>query len=211
VKFDRLRAALHHKVPVDDGAFDAVYPRVYRVVSSCYWTPVATAQQAAAMLADAGAKRVLDVGAGVGKFCIVAALGWRTMSFVGIEQRARLVGAARRAARLLDVPARVEWGRAEEVSVAEYDGFYFFNPFLENLFDAENRLDDAVELSKERYERDVNMTREWLRMAQPGTPVVTYCALPCEMAGLELVEETYSNGGTLRLWVKECAAAEVAP
>src|SRR5258708_7840111 len=80
-----------------DGAFDAVYDDGIRALSEQHWTPVAVAERAARLLALAGARRILDVGAGAGKFCIVGAL-CTGAEFVGVERREGLVRVARRAA-----------------------------------------------------------------------------------------------------------------
>src|SRR5258708_32599839 len=71
--------------------------RKIRALSGQHWTPVAVAARAADLLTRAGATRILDVGAGVGKFCIVGALS-TAAEFVGVERREGLVQVARRAA-----------------------------------------------------------------------------------------------------------------
>src|SRR5262245_2791350 len=80
-----------------DGSFDSVYDEEIRALSEEHWTPVAVAARAARILTFAGATRILDVGSGVGKFCIVGAL-CTAARFVGVERRHRLVSIARRAA-----------------------------------------------------------------------------------------------------------------
>jgi hypothetical protein len=67
-----------------DLAFDALYERRIRELSPQHWTPVRIARRAAELLTLSGAKRILDVGSGVGKFCIVGALTTEAQ-FVGIE------------------------------------------------------------------------------------------------------------------------------
>src|SRR5271165_160023 len=83
----------------EDEAFDSIYPPYIQAISRRFWTPVAVARQAARLLYQAGARRVLDVGSGVGKFVLVAAGAVPEMLFVGVEQRAHLVEVARRAQR----------------------------------------------------------------------------------------------------------------
>ena len=84
-------------VPIDDTSdaqLDALLPEAVRRVSSVYWTPVRVARRAAQIFDDLGISRVLDVGSGPGKFCIVAGARVPRMSFVGIEHRPHLVAAA---------------------------------------------------------------------------------------------------------------------
>src|SRR6185437_914320 len=56
-----------------DSDFDAIYPAPVRRVSASFWTPVSVAVRAADLLVDDPSTRVLDIGSGVGKFCIVGA------------------------------------------------------------------------------------------------------------------------------------------
>src|SRR5262245_45227064 len=81
-----------------DREFDRAYPLRLRRVAALYWTPVRVAELAARFLAPSPRARVLDVGAGGGKVCVVGALvtGAR---FTGVEHDPALVTAARAAAR----------------------------------------------------------------------------------------------------------------
>jgi SAM-dependent methyltransferase len=192
----------------DDTSFDRLYPTAIRRASPRYWTPVGIARRAARLLRDAGARRVLDVGSGVGKFVLVAAATAPEVSWVGIEQRAHLVVHARRAAReLATTNARFVVGDATDVSWGAYDGFYFFNSFAENLFGVHERLDDRAELSFARFARDVERAHAALRAAPPGTAIATFHGssgrIPCSF---ELAHVGPAASGWLRLWIKTGAA-----
>src|SRR4051795_13047165 len=97
-----LRDALARGEPVDDAALDAVFPDELRARSAVHWTPVAVARRAAAMLAPLAGHRILDVGAGVGKMCVIGAAVTRA-TWWGIEQDEAQVEAARHAAWALGV------------------------------------------------------------------------------------------------------------
>jgi hypothetical protein len=87
-------AALHAGDSVSDEEFDRLLPTWARNVSGLHFTPVRVARRAAELLVARAGARVLDVGAGVGKLCIVGALTTQG-SFVGVEQRGHLVAAGR--------------------------------------------------------------------------------------------------------------------
>src|SRR4051794_37888374 len=72
-RFSSIRETLRSQKLVSDRVFDAVYPSWARQKSSLHWTPVHIAVRAATLLAERRGARLLDIGAGVGKFCIVAA------------------------------------------------------------------------------------------------------------------------------------------
>jgi SAM-dependent methyltransferase len=203
MKVDRLRRALQDRLPVRDQDFDAIYPFAYREVSAEYWTPVDTARRAAELLVGEGARRILDVGAGVGKFCLVGAASTTQACFVGIEQRVRLVQAARDAQhRLRAERVEILHGRLDEIDTAAFDAFYFFNPFGENIFRYTSPLGTDVPLSRERYEADVRQAAAVLTAAGSGTRVVTYNGYGGRMPGMyELVHAERHHSSPLQLWI----------
>ena len=117
----------------------------------------------------------MDIGAGAGKFCIATALAGGS-TFVGIEQRPRLVRAARHLARLFRVEDRVHFlhGAFGDEPPPFAEAYYMYNPFGENLFPLAEHLDEDVELGGDRYVRDVTMVEAFLATARVGTFVVTY-------------------------------------
>lgn len=205
----RLADAIRAGCPVADGEFDRVYPERVRRLSARFWTPVAVAVRAAALLVDGGASRVLDVGAGVGKFCIVGALVTGA-SFTGVEERADRVAAARRAVAAFRVSSvTLVHGRMERVAFDSYDGFYFFNPFAEVL---EPGLAGARgREAATRYWRDVSRAQAALVTARPGARLVTYHGFGGLVPpGYRLVAREASATGPLECWEKVDARARAA-
>jgi SAM-dependent methyltransferase len=190
---------------VGDHVFDEVFPESARLVSSVYWTPVRVALRAARLLADRPGSTILDVGAGVGKFCIVAAAA-RDARVVGVEHRPHLVDIARNAAAQIGVEVDLHHGTLESHDPTRFDGIYLFNPFAENLSPPQDRLDETVVLSEERFWRDIEITEQFLRDARVGTRVVTYCGwgggMPAEYH--RVLRE--SRAGTFELWIKSSVA-----
>jgi hypothetical protein len=208
IRLDVLRRALQARAPVRDEDFDCVYPLRYRQISAQYWTPVEAARRAAALLAGEDVRRVLDVGAGVGKFCVVAAASVPRATFTGVEHRRHLVDAGRRAVRILRIP-RVELlhARLSQIAAGDFDAFYFYNPFAENLLGQSLRIDDSVPLSLARFDADVRRSHALLATAPPGTRVVTYYGYGGQMpAGYDLVHADRGHVGLLQLWVRTCSA-----
>jgi len=118
---------------IEDEKFDLIYSRTIRELSSLHWTPVAVATEAAKLLVTASGVRVLDIGCGPGKFCLVGA-SLTDGRFTGVEQRSDLVAAARQAATDLALPGvNFIHGNVTAVNFADYDAFYLFNPFDENM------------------------------------------------------------------------------
>ncbi|WP_394842318.1 class I SAM-dependent methyltransferase [Pendulispora brunnea] len=204
MRLDRLRRALREGDSVRDEDFDDVLPLEYRRLSTRFWTPVRAARRASQWLEREGALRVLDVGAGVGKFCVVGALGTRRTRFIGVEHRKALAQVASDVASMLGARrATIFHGHLEDVDIRSYDAFYFFNPFAENVIPSAPQPDDSVELSSERFQRDIGLAERLLIQAPAGTPVVTYCGYGKNMPhDYRLVCDEY-HAGPLRLWVKD--------
>jgi SAM-dependent methyltransferase len=171
----RIAATIQAGGFVTDRAFDRFLALEHESVSAVHWTPVFVARRAAQWLGELDVQSVVDIGAGVGKFCVAAALAGRC-HFTGIEQRPRFVAAARALADLFDVTSRVRFiqGALGEVSVPDAEAFYLYNPFGENLFGPEDHLDADVELGSKRYARDVADVEDLLRNARVGTYLISY-------------------------------------
>jgi len=147
---------------VDDERFDQVFPAPMRHLSKVHFSPVAVAAHAARFLVQAPGTRVLDVGAGVGKLCLVGALV-TPGTFHGVERHAPFVQAARAAARLLHQPhTHFLHGDMREVDWRRFDAFYLYNPFAD--------LDPAGSAAG----ACVRFVGEQLDAARPGTRVATY-------------------------------------
>jgi len=167
----RLRAG--H--PVSDSDFDAIYPPLIRDKSEIHWTPVAVAQRAAQMLMEGRQhSRILDVGSGPGKFCLIGALS-TPGTFVGVEQRPHLTELARDFV-LTHQLKRVGFLNAgiEQIDWSPFGGIYLYNPFVETLYQPSNRIDDTIESGEARYVRLVRFVQMMLHRLKVGTRVVTF-------------------------------------
>ncbi len=185
-----------------DEEFDLIFPVRIRKHSSLHWTPKDVAIAAARLLVTAPGTRVLDIGCGPGKFCLVGAtLG--NGHFTGIEQRKDLVAAARRAAKKLGVTnVRFLRGNVRELSFADYDAFYLYNPFAENI--AGHRIDATVPLSVSLFKSYIRYVAAQLGGRPLGTRVVTYAGYADEIPSCYDCEATYFDD-ELKLWVKNRA------
>lgn len=184
----------------DDERFDQIYPPRVRKLSSQHWTPVAVASAAAKLLVSKPGTRVLDIGCGPGKFCLIGSL-LTDGHFTGIEQRSQLAKAARQAALDQGIyNVEIIHGNVTSVSFSNYDAFYLFNPFEENMFERQ-KIDGAVPLSATLYKKYTRYVAAELRAKPIGTRVVDYAGYShgvpscyhCQLSGFS---------GRLKLWVK---------
>jgi len=185
-------------------------PREWSSKSEVHFTPVDVARRATELLVDHPGARVLDVGAGVGKFCIVGACTAPQALFVGIERRRHLVLVANQLARELEVAnVLFAYGDMVEVNWSTFDAFYLYNPFAEQLRRGRTGpyiLDETLELDPANFLFYLQFVRDRLAEARAGTRVVTYHgfgAPPPPGYVLEANEKVGSD--CLELWVKKSA------
>jgi SAM-dependent methyltransferase len=198
-----LTARLRAGQEVDDDEFDDLYPPGVRAISSVFWTPMSVAVRAAELLAWRPRARVLDVGSGVGKLCVIAA-GVTNATYVGVEARASLVAVAEEASRRAEAErVRFIHGHFADLDVREFDALYFFNPFEEFLWPPDDRLDHEPGAGNERFVEDVTLTLHMLDRARVGTRVVTYHGFGGRMPdGYRLEHREWRRSSSLDLWVK---------
>jgi SAM-dependent methyltransferase len=199
----RVREGLAQDACADE-TFDRLFPLEVRSKSERHWTPVSVARMAASRLVEHGASRVLDAGSGPGKFCIVAAGGYPSTTFVGIEQRVGLVRAARQVAKRLGITnSRFALGDALARPWTKFDGFYFFNPFTENCWGAQDVFDAGRGGPKQRFRTEGLRVAQRLCEARLGSILVTYHGLGGPIpSSYELISEENCGSGPLRTWIK---------
>lgn len=184
-----------------DQDFDLIFPEAIGRLSVCHWSPVNVCRTAAQMLVVEPGTRVLDIGCGPGKFCVIGATTTQG-HFTGVEQRAKLARIAQDVVKKHHVP-RVEivHGNIQDVNFRDFDAFYLFNPFEENVLPA-LRIDYDVELKPRLYtEYTVHVQRQLLRMPM-ATRVVTYCGDCLEIPDCYACVKTAFTE-KLKLWVKK--------
>jgi SAM-dependent methyltransferase len=193
-----LAALAAGHVPADR-ELDRLYPEAVRKLSRTHWTPAHAAVRAAAWLAPHPGARVLDVGSGVGKLCIVGALT-TAGEFTGIERHAPLVEVAAEVARVYAVPrVRFRAGDATAVDWSGFDGVYLYNPFA-----ADVEIDGAEGAGVAAH-ADAWIERAVARLAdlRPGARVAIYVGLGAPMpAGLRLEWEERIGAWPLSSWVR---------
>jgi predicted RNA methylase len=188
---------------VSDEEFDAVYTPDIRSLSFLHWSPVAVAMRAAQMLTEMGATRILDVGAGAGKFCIIGSLS-SPIHFTGAEQRRNLVEVARTAALRLGADrTRFVHANIVDFDWDPFNGFYLYNPFQEQVEHDLHPIDQTLTRSSELHRTYVASTIAKLIRAPIGTAVVTYSGFGGVMPPqYRRVHRQEFRGAGIVLWVR---------
>jgi predicted RNA methylase len=187
-----------------DRSFDRFLPDPLRLVSPEYWTPLAVAKRAADWLEDQGIRTVVDIGSGVGKFCVAGAL-FSQCRFTGLEQHSSLVRSAEVLVDLFDLNDRVSFvtGALGAVPTPIGDAYYFFNPFGEYWLGADYPTVSDADVAGTRWSDDIAAAEDLLDSVPAGTWILTCNGFGGRMpVSYELVRVDWEFGGVLRLWRK---------
>ena len=184
-----------------DLQFNRLYPEPIQLLAARHWTPLAVARKAANFLAAEQNARILDIGSGVGKFCLAAAHYKPNAFYYGIEQRKQLVSYAETARETLwlDNVFFIN-GNFTQLDFRNYDHFYFYNAFYENLSDT-NKIDDSIDYSPELFNYYNRYLFKQLEQKPPGTRLATFHSVEDEIpqdyhiVGAEMNE-------LLKFWIK---------
>lgn len=163
---------LKNRDSINDSSFDDIYPERIRGLSASHWSPILAALKAAKLATEKPSSRVLDLGSGAGKFCMIGALTTDGF-FVGVEQREYLVELSKSISRKLRVP-RAEFicSNITEYDWTDFDSIYIYNPFSENL-DPKIKIDDLCALDASLYVKYIKMVQTKLNALSPGKRIIT--------------------------------------
>lgn len=195
---DRLRRS----ADVADRDFDRIFPDWAQELSPIHFTPVKVAVLAAAWLAAGRGARVLDVGAGAGKLCLVGALTTRGV-FTGAELRPELAALAGEVARRHAVErCSFVAGDALALDWRGFDGLYLYNPFGERLPDRPF-IDESLPRTPEAFRDAVAATEAQLSAMPAGARLATYHGFGGLVpAGWDVVRAVRIGDGSLICWMK---------
>ena len=185
-----------------DARFQTLYPDFLKPLSKNHWTPLHVARKAAVFLAAEKGVSILDIGSGMGKFCLAAAYYCPGASYFGIEQRKDLTEYAEAARQRLGLNnVSFIHGNITDVDFSQYNHFYFYNSFYENIAPA-GKIDEKLPYSIERYHEYRYFLYRQLEQKPSGTRVATFYGRD------EQMPQGYHVGGSdlddlLKYWVKE--------
>jgi SAM-dependent methyltransferase len=185
---------------LSDDEFDMIFADDILPASEIHFTPVDVSIIAARYLAEVAGTRVLDIGSGAGKFCVIGATctdGY----FIGVEMRLSFSEEASHISNVYDL-ANVQFVHANitDINFTDYDAFYIFNPFQENI-SISDRINDEIPLNKAFYEEYTLYVKDQLDKMPLGTRLVTYFSTCTEVPQSYHMQGS-DFGGKLKFWEK---------
>lgn len=157
-----------------DKKFNSLYPPYIQKVARKHFTQLGVAQMAAEFLANGEAVKILDIGSGAGKFCLAAAYYQPKAQYYGIELRENMADNAEILRNKLGFNnVTFMKGSFEDVDFTQYNHFYFYNSFYENIVDV-HRIDESLPFSREQYNTYNAALFKKLEQMPAGTRLVTF-------------------------------------
>ena len=188
----------HH---LSDKLLDNLYPPSIKALGKEHWTPVHIACEAARFLVGSGNRLVLDIGSGVGKFCLAAASLFGDSYFFGVEQREYLVEHAEVAKQILRLNNAIFiYANFTQIDLGKFDSFYFFDSFHENL-DRARRIDNQIAYSRGLYKYYTRYLLAQLALKPSGTRLCTLYSPEDEIPDNYLQVGAYSDN-SLKCWIR---------
>jgi SAM-dependent methyltransferase len=184
-----------------DAEFNQLYPSSIQMLAQRHWTPLIVVRKTAHFLAAESNVRILDIGSGVGKFCLAAAHYEPKAFYYGIEQRKRLVNHAETAKEILRVE-NVSFlnGNFTQIDFRNYDHFYFYNAFYENITGTD-KIDNSIDYSSELFNYYNRYLYKQLEQMPPGTRLASFHSLEDEIPqGYHIVGSEMND--LLKFWMK---------
>ncbi|PHR30391.1 MAG: SAM-dependent methyltransferase [Fluviicola sp.] len=198
--YSRVNQKEKSKINQNDTAFDNALKKSVQGHSYIHWTPIEVIQTAVEWLGTKSENRILDIGSGVGKFCIIGAMNSRA-HFTGVETRKNLVDEAIVLKKELKL-SNVDFIHSDikEIDFKNFTSFYFYNPFCEHMA-ISGSIDDQIKFDEEAYYFYQDFVVDQLKKTPKGTKLVMYCSPDLDISIDFDLKDMYFEG-LLQLWVK---------
>lgn len=184
-----------------DEQFNLLYPSSIQALARRHWTPLEVARKAANFLAVEKNVKILDIGSGVGKFCLGAAYYRPKAFYYGVEQRKTLICLAETTRKTLHIDnVSFLHGNFTQMDLKNFNHFYFYNAFYENLTWTD-KIDDSIAYSGELYNYYNRYLFTQLEQKPEGTRLATFHSLEDEIPPCyHEVGSEFDN--LLKFWIK---------
>ncbi len=185
---------------LSDEEFNSIYPERIRELDNKHWTPVEVAKTASEFLVNRDGIKVLDIGSGVGKFCMIGA-SLTKGHFTGVEYRKDLSALSTELSKQVGLSnSNFINDNITNINFNRFDAFYFFNSFIEQMSETEV-MDNAVAIDKSLYGK----YNQYLRLQFAGMPIGTRLATywtNSEEIPRGYVLQSTAFEGELKMWEK---------
>jgi tRNA G46 methylase TrmB len=171
--FNEIKAFIGNNELPPDELFDTLMPEALLPYSAQHFAGCYAIQLASDFLSVHPNCEILDIGSGIGKFCLMAALRHPKARFTGIEYRESFVQLSEQLRILFELNnVSFVCKNILSVSLHQFNGFFIFNPFHEHR-NSSSRMTDFFDNAEQEHNYVSHLKNELLA-CKSKTRLVTY-------------------------------------
>ncbi len=156
-------------------SFDDLTLDKFKSIAEVHWSSFSSIQMVVDFLDRTDSTNILDIGSGIGKFCILGAK-LTNIHFTGVEIRESL---HKEAVRILKKYAlenvTLIHDDIKNLDFSPFDAFYYYNPFCEHIA-TNNWIEKSDFLEEDKYYEYEDIVLQKLEQKETGTIVILHYA-----------------------------------
>lgn len=188
-----------------DECWDSLLPSTLQSLSPFQWTPISVIERTWKYLSSDGVTSVVDLGSGVGKFCIYLSLLFSdSIDIFGFEDREELLSVSEGLKKHWGV-SKVQFQKANFLTHFPYghSHYYCFNPLYETI-KGSHSIDLKKNKSAHQFLKDLQTFKQNLFLLKPKSKLITFHGFGGSfLPGFRLVLNEEISGGEFQVWEKE--------
>ncbi|TGL04422.1 methyltransferase domain-containing protein [Leptospira bouyouniensis] len=173
--FLKAKTSLGVGEPMTDQIWDKFLPVKYQTLSPYQWTPISVVLSTWEYLREEKVSSVVDLGSGVGKFCLnLARVSEHQFPILGIEDRKELFQIADSLREKWNFKkVKFEHGNFLKEFPYGYSHYYCFNPLYETM-KASHSIDGSKDKSAILFIQNLQLLKNHFLNCKIGTKIITY-------------------------------------
>ncbi|MCW7503918.1 methyltransferase domain-containing protein [Leptospira paudalimensis] len=188
-----------------DEIWDSFLPNEYKVLSPYQWTPIEIIRFTWEYLKTDSVTSVMDLGSGVGKFCLnLVQFSNRSFPVYGVEDRKGLVDVSETLRQKMKITG-VTFTHSDFLVNFPYghSHYYVFNPLYE-MMKGQHSIDFNKEKSAMFFIKNLQILKNHLSHCKKGTKLITYHGFGGSvLPGYKIVKQKKLEFGDWMVWEKE--------
>lgn len=187
-----------------DAKWDSYLPLPLQTLSPFQWTPISVIDRTWKYLASENVTSVVDLGSGVGKFCIyLSYLSKNSLEIHGLEVRQELLTISETLKKHWGTN-RVQFHNTDFLSQFPYghSHYYCFNPLYETMRGSHS-IDLKKNKSSNQFLKDLQTLKQNLFLLKPKSKLITFHGFGGSfLPGFRLILNEEILGGEFQVWEK---------
>lgn len=188
-----------------DAFWDSFLPQNFQTLSPFQWTPISVIERTWNFLSHDGVSSLVDLGSGVGKFCIyLSLLSHHSIDILGLEDREELVNVSESLKKHWEV-TKVQFKKENFLNQFPkgHSHYYCFNPLYETM-KGTHSIDSNKIKSATQFLKDLQILKQNLLLMKPKSKLITFHGFGGNfLPGFRIILKEEISGGEYLIWERE--------